>query len=59
MHIITLLFFFFKLTVVVLNIYRLIYFWLYWIFVAACRVSLVAESRGYPSGNARALVVVA
>ena len=26
-----------------------IYFWLHWIFVAACRLSLVAASRGYSS----------
>ena len=26
-----------------------IYFWLCWVFVAACRLSLVVASRGYPS----------
>ena len=24
-----------------------IYFWLHWVFIAACRLSLVAVSRGY------------
>ena len=57
MHIITLAFF--KKLTVVLNVCLLIYFWLYWIFVAARRVSLVAESRGYPSGDVRASVAVA
>ena len=26
----------------------IVYFWLYWVFVTACRPSLVAISRGYP-----------
>ena len=30
-----------------INLY--IYFWLRWVFVAACRLSLVAVSRGYYS----------
>ena len=29
--------------------YKFIYFWLRWVFVAACRLSLVAASRGYSS----------
>ena len=37
------LFFFFK------YIFLFIYFWLRWVFVAACRLSLVAASRGYSS----------
>ena len=28
---------------------KFIYFWLGWVFVAACRLSLVVESRGYSS----------
>ena len=30
-------------------IYLFFYFWLRWVFVAACRLSLVAESGGYSS----------
>ena len=31
-----------------LSLYFLfIYFWLHWVFIAACRISLVAVSRGY------------
>ena len=29
------------------KIYLLIYFWLHWVFVAVCRLFLVAMSRGY------------
>ena len=29
--------------------YLFIYFWLHWVFVAVCRLSLVAASRGYSS----------
>ena len=29
----------------------LIYFWLCWFFIAACRLSLVVESRGYSCGE--------
>ena len=36
------LFFFFNIF-----IYVFIYFWLRWVFIAACRLSLVAASRGY------------
>ena len=36
------LFFFF-------NVYIFIYFWLCWVFIAACRLSLVAASGGYSS----------
>ena len=32
-----------------LKIYLLIYFWLCWVFTAACRLSLVAGSGGYSS----------
>ena len=32
-----------------LFIYLFIYFWLHWVFVAACRLSLVAASGGYSS----------
>ena len=31
------------------NIYLSIYFWLHWVFVAACGLSLVAVSGGYSS----------
>ena len=30
-------------------IYLCIYFWLHWVFVAVCRLSLVVESGGYSS----------
>ena len=32
-----------------LFLFLFIYFWLCWVFVAACRLSLVAASGGYPS----------
>ena len=25
-----------------------VYFWLHWVFIASCRLSLVTASRGYP-----------
>ena len=33
--------------IIIINLF--IYFWLHWVFVAACRLSLVVESRGYSS----------
>ena len=43
-----------------LFIYLLTYFWLYWVFVAAHRLSLVAASGGYsPSAWHGLLIVVA
>ena len=35
-----------------------IYFWLRWVFIAACRLSLVAASRGYSSLRLRGLLTV-
>ena len=32
-----------------INLFYFIYFWLRWVFIAACGLSLAAWSRGYPS----------
>ena len=43
-------FFFLKNSIFKKNLFILfIYFWLHWVFVAVCRPSLVAASRGYSS----------
>ena len=34
-----------------------IYFWLYWVFVATCRLSLVEASGGYSSLQCRGLLI--
>ena len=36
-------------------IYLFIYFWLCWVFVAVCRLALVAASEGFSCCGARAL----
>ena len=35
--------------IIIFKIYLSIYFWLHWVFIAACRLSLVATSRVYSS----------
>ena len=45
------LFFFF------FNFYLFIYFWLHWVFFAACRLSLVVASGGYSSLQLRGLLI--
>ena len=37
---------------------RLFFFWLRWVFVATCRLSLVAASGGYSFVAARGLLIV-
>ena len=39
-----------------LNFYLFIYFWLCWVFIAACRLSLVAANRGYSLLEVRAFL---
>ena len=45
----TILFMFFFIIYVFLNLILLIYFWLHWAFITVHRLSLVAVSRGYSS----------
>ena len=40
---------FFRINVILFFSFLLLYFWLCWVFVAACRLSLVVASGGYSS----------
>ena len=40
-----------------LNLYLFIYFWLCWVFIATCRLSLVAANRGNSLVEVRAFLI--
>ena len=46
-----------NLTYLFFKIYLFIYFWLRWVFVAVCGLSLVAASGGYSFGVVRSLLI--